>query len=724
MIAGLLRLRLGRFCTTVLVVSLIAAPAAAVVEQDAPRAAPDPQQDSAEGDRDEPRPVATERDSVLVEARLPYIPTANTIATKLPTELSATPSNVGVVGGELIEEQRALVLGDALRNISGLNVQTGVGVFDFFVVRGFDSLNSGLVLVDGAPEPEVTFYQLYNADRVELLKGPSGFLYGPNPLAGAVNIVRKQPLQSDFGSISLHGGSFGTFEGTVDLNRAAAGAAAGFRLNGLWRETDGYRDGRRGEVRGLNPAFFWRPGDRSSLNLNFELLSSDYVPDAGLPLLNGELPEVPRTRSYASPFDRSEQELTRFQIDFEHRFGSALTVRNKTYFRQLDWLSDGTLFGPVLPGAGGEPQVTRSLLLLDDRQRFFGNQLEAVWRVATGRLEHRLLAGVEVARFEDRFTLDVALLPPIDLLRPEERAGEPLFLVPGQSAAGDSRSQTVAPYLIDDIAISPRLRALVGMRYDEIDYDDPVAGVSRTDGELSPLLGAVVETRPGLSLYASLARSFAPPSPRAAGDRQPETSRQVEIGARRELLADRLRLTLAVFELRRDNIAIPDDNGFTQQVGDQRARGAELELALELPDGWRGLLVYGYTESELTEFAERVLISIDPPQAVTIDRSGNQAAFAPRHLASLWLSRRLSSRLTLAGGLRYVGKQFLAEDNEIELDDYLLADLAFFCDVRQWRLSLHLRNVTDTDYETRGFGSASVIPGAPLSADFGVHYRF
>ena len=99
----------------------------------------------------------------------------------LPRDL---PLSVAVVGRPLLDEQRALVLGDALENVSGVNVATGFGVFDFFVIRGFDSLTSGLVLTDGLPEPESTFYPLYNVRQVEVLKGPASFLLGGNPLAG------------------------------------------------------------------------------------------------------------------------------------------------------------------------------------------------------------------------------------------------------------------------------------------------------------------------------------------------------------------------------------------------------------------------------------------------------------------------------------------------------------------------------------------------------------
>ncbi len=63
---------------------------------------------------------------------MPYAPDSNTIATKLPVPLQVTPANVGAVTAPLISEQHAIVLGDALRNVSSVNVQTGNGVHDFF----------------------------------------------------------------------------------------------------------------------------------------------------------------------------------------------------------------------------------------------------------------------------------------------------------------------------------------------------------------------------------------------------------------------------------------------------------------------------------------------------------------------------------------------------------------------------------------------------------------
>ena len=97
---------------------------------------------------------------------------ASSIAAKVDVPLQQTPASVGVVTRALSREQNNGVLGDALRNVSGVNIQTQSGIFDYFVVRGFDSLSSGLVMTDGIAEPEATYYQLYNVERVEVLKGP------------------------------------------------------------------------------------------------------------------------------------------------------------------------------------------------------------------------------------------------------------------------------------------------------------------------------------------------------------------------------------------------------------------------------------------------------------------------------------------------------------------------------------------------------------------------
>ena len=658
--------------------------------------------------------------SVEVEAELSARPPSSTVATRMSAEPRDLPLSVGVVARPLLDQQGAFVLGDALKNVSGVNVGTGFGVFDFFVIRGFDSLSSGLVLTDGIPEPESTFYPLYNVRQVEVLKGPASFLHGGNPLSGAVQLERKQPLAKRFADLALGYGRYGTFEGAVDANASTSDGRVSARLNAAWQGTDGYRDLPEGSILGVNPTFSWRPDGRTRLFLDLELVRSEWPPDTGVPFVgeSGEdLASVPRTRSYQSPFDASTQDVSRFRLEAERRIGTSVVLRNRLYYTELTWDSDGTLVNGAFPFPDGRTYVARTLVLLDDEQRLIGNQLEIGATFETGPLKHDLLAGFELRSLKDRFTQDVAFLPPIDLLEPVETARPPVVTVPSLAQAGDSRALVAAPYLVDRVRVSSKLQAFVGGRLDVLDYDDPVNATERDGTAFNPMLGVSFSPTADVALHASWGTASAPPSTQVVGPREPEESRQAELGAKLTLPGGKAFASLAVYQLERDNIAIPDATGFSRQSGDQRSRGVELDLSVQPRPGWVTAATYAYTDAELTSFSE--LVPLLPPEFVVIDRSGNRAPFAPRHLFSLWTSKQFDGGLGLALGLRCVSDQLVGEDNRYTIGGYATLDAMLSYEVRRLRFRLHLKNLSGAEYETRGFGSVSAIPARP----FEVHAR-
>lgn len=707
-----------RSLTLLALIALLALPSTIRAAEPAP-----PGQEADQEQQEEAQELdLTAREFVFVEGSLPLVPTSNTIATKLPVPLRRTPQNVGVVTRGLFDEQYGQVLGDALTNISSINVQPGFGVTDYFIIRGFDSLSSSLILTDGAPEPEATFYQLYNVEVVEVLKGPGGFLYGSNPLAGTVNLVRKQPLPNRRLGLGVAYGGFDTVEGTFDGNLGRPGGEVSGRLNGLFRRADSWRDNKSSEVFAVNPTVSWQLAPEHRINAGFEYLSSDFTPDAGIPLYFGEIADVDPANDYNSPLDRSEQSLYRFQVDYEGRLSDGLTLRNKFYVRDLDWISDGSLilgtfpdfsFGPSGPIPTGTSSVQRSLILLDDHQRLIGNQAEAVLSFSTGSVRHELLAGVELTHLADDYTLNVGLIPPVDLDDPVDPGLQPPVF---PDSAGAPRSFVFAPYVIDQISLSNRFQVLAGARLDTIDFDDAINGRSRTDTELSPMIGAVWLPTEDVSFYGNWSRSFAPPSPRALESLEPERSEQFEFGVKLTALDGRARLTASVYQLERDNIAIPDDNGFTQQVGNQRSRGFEIDVAGDLPGGLHGVFTYAYTDAELTRFSEQVLVFL-PGEVLpfVFDRSGNTPAFAPRDLLSVWVGKNLFNGLGVALGGRYTGRQYIAEDNDFELPGSFVVSGQVSYAFSGYRLSLNVENLTDTSYFLRGFGSQSVTPAAPIA---------
>jgi iron complex outermembrane receptor protein len=688
----------------------------------------------ADADANDKEQGATLEEYVKVDVSA--IPQSNTIGTKLPVSSQLTPAIVGTVSSELFNEQRAVTLSDVLENVSGLNIQAQNGISDFFVVRGFDSLSGALVMIDGAAVPEATFYPTYNVQGVEVLKGPGGYLYGADPMAAAVNIVRKQPVPNDFLGVQLSGGSFGTYDGQVDWNQSNDNGSVAFRLNGFYRESDGYRDDTPSDHWGLNPSFNFRISERSSINVNLEALEASYSPDAGLPLIApapgfpGAIPNVDRDTSYQSNLDYSDQTIQRVQVDYQIALNDRVTLRNKTYFRDLDWQSTGTLLfqdflNPAMP-------VGRAANTLDNQQQFTGNQFEAVFRLGDGRVKHNILAGVELAQRDNDYNIQFGFLSSLDLVNPVDTDTSITHcflpmpgLCPVQSGTADST--IIAPYVVDQIEFSPQFHLMLGVRYDDIDFDSTVVDgfnptpivTNRSEGDTSPRVGFVWAPNEFLSFYANAAESFAPPSPRVVGPQEPENGDQFELGIKKQFAGGKIQSTFAVYEINRTNIAIPDNNGFTQQLGDQRSRGVEFEIAAEPAPGLRTFFSYAFNDAEFTRFAEQVIVGQNPmtmqPIYATFDRTGNTPAFAPENLANLWVSKRFGSGWGFGGGARFIDSQFIAEDNAFAVDSAFLLDACVFYRRDSWRVNLHLKNLTDEEYFVRGFGSDSVIPGAPAA---------
>lgn len=677
----------------------------------------------AEEEEENTEPSSPDYYLVVEDDGIEEAPRSGSTATKLPEALEWTPASIGVIPSSLFNLQDAVVLTDALKNVSGVNTMTGFGTFDYFTIRGFDSLSSALILTDGTPEPESTFYQLYNVERVEVFKGPGAFLYGGNPLSGTVNLIRKQPVSDSFFRLFNSFGSFASYRGNLDVNYSKPSRNLGFRLNGQWQVSDNYRNDQSNDSVAVNPAFAWRINNQSNLQFNFEYLRNEYSPDSGLPIVNGQIPDVSRDLSYQSPFDKSDQDIYRTKIDYEARINDTFTIRDKFYSTILDWASNGTLIAGAFPDSSGSAQIFRSMTLLDDSQHLLGNQLEAIASFKTGSVSHSMVTGFEITRLTDQFTLDVALLPSIDLSHPVETATEPFFLIPGQSTAGDAKSIVYAPYVVDQMRFSEKFLILLGGRLDVLDYEDKATATSRNETKFSPMFGVVYSPILDLSLYFNAGQGFAPPSTQVVGERAPEESTQFEAGLKKQFLEGRVMTTFAVYQMKRENIAIPDSNGITRQAGDQESRGFEVEIAGSPARSWNTSLAYAFNDSELTSFSEIIFTNV-PPFFFVADRTGNTPAFAPSNILNIWITKTFSNGLGVGGGPRYVSSQFIDEDNEFEIDGYVTLDAVAFYDWNRWRLSVNFKNLTDTEYETRGFGPYSVIPASPFSVYGNIDFRF
>ncbi len=679
-------------------------------------------------------------DSVTVTAvKAGKVATYNSIGMKLPIPLRSTPASISVIPQALINNQGGLILNDVLRNASGVNPQAGNGVHDYFVVRGFNSLDNGLVMTDGTAEPEVMFYNTYNLERIEILKGPSAFLYGNNPLSGTVNLIRKPPLFDKFLNATGAFGHFNTFRGAVDAGYGSAASGLAFRVNGLFQNSDYYRNDKQNETIAVNPTFAWRINDRSAFHADYEYVDSDYKPDSGIPLqfnVNNQkldiVPDVDRKLSYQTPFDESSQKMQRFKGNFSSKLGKNFTIRNKFYYTDFEWISNGTLLNGAFPDpSSGMMVVSRSMTFLDNKEKLLGNQLEGLFSFNTGNVKHTVVTGVEYRQTENDFLLDFAELPFVLLENPfaSETANSESDIFAIQLQTGNSTATTIAPYAINQISFSKQFQLLLGARYDNIQFERDgtdlnlatfevtASSQDRDFTEVSPMAGVVFSPLERTSFYANTSRAFAPHSVQGSVELSPEESRQVEFGIKHELVDGKMIATVALYELEKDNIAMPDDLGAPTQTGNQRSRGLEVDIIAEPSQGWVTFFNYGYTDAELVSFAEIETIQ-DQTGAllnIRVDRTGNVPAFAPKHIANVWTTRQFNSGLEVGAGLRYLSSQYIDPDNVFEIDPALTLDARVSYRISNVRFTANFKNITNTETETRGFGASSIIPANPFT---------
>jgi len=320
----------------------------------------------------------------------------------------------------------------------------------------------------------------------------------------------------------------------------------------------------------------------------------------------------------------------------------------------------------------------------------------------------------------------VEQLPFVSLYSPQETA---TTIVTSLFLKNDAKSVALAPYLLDQITFSEKFQATIGGRFDDIDYEDthsiPVPGLpsalfttsaNREYQKFSPMLGIVFSPIHNLSFYANAGQAFGPPSTLVIDDLKAEESQQIEAGVKTQFFNGKLNTSVAAYHLEKNDLIIPDFSGFRYLSGEQRSRGVEIDIAVQPSRNWQAFVAYAYNDAELTRF-------IDETRSGRVDRSGNAPAFAPKHILNFWTNKEFKNGLGIGGGARYISSQFIDEDNAFEIDDYVTIDGMMYYTIGNWRWSVNLKNLTDTEYETRGFGSASVIPGSPFAVYGAVEFK-
>jgi catecholate siderophore receptor len=345
---------------------------------------------------------------------LPTVTVAGTSPTaslpKLTEPLLNTPQTIIVVPAQQAIDQGAFSMEDALRYVPGVNFHANEDTSqrNQYYVRGFSAESDRYL--DGMLEIGDWYMDTFNMERLEVLEGPAGVLFGRGSTGGVVNYVSKVPSLSALTEIGTSFGTDGTKRATVDFNRVVGDGAA-LRINVV-----GYDGGVADRDRvnfdrfGIAPSVSFGLGTDTRLTLSF-LHQSEYdLPDYGVPWIDVGSPGtisrpalVPRHNFYGfscCDFARNDVEIG--TLNLAHDFNDAVTIRDQ--FRYGSYAREFRVTEPSVSGiialetSLADITVTRTMQGLRSQETFLDNQTEALLKFDTWDFQHRAVTGLEVGR--------------------------------------------------------------------------------------------------------------------------------------------------------------------------------------------------------------------------------------------------------------------------------------------------------------------------------------
>lgn len=655
-----------------------------------------------------------------------YTPTATSTATKGSAPLRDVPQAVNVVPAQLLRDQGARSMEDALRNVPGVAMSHGDGQRDQVVIRGFTAIADQFV--DGVRDDALYFRDLADIERIEVLKGPAAVLYGRGSSGGLINRITKKPQFGETsGEASVGAGSYAWRRATADLNVGISDTAA-FRLNAAVEDSGSYRDQQFVKRHNFAPSLALKLAPQTDLLLQYTHARDKRLTDFGIPALNGRPVNVaPGTyygSSNAAQDDTTTSAMQSFTATLNHRFNDDWSVRNVT--RVYDYTLDRY---NTLPSGTTDPVTmtvgrSRAFILRDEKGVF--NQTDVTWRNQLGGLKQEWLMGMELGQQKKRSESVSGGADRVSILNPSAAAP----VIPAANYNADNAipshttQDTAALYWQNQITLAPQWKALIGARYDvygqETRYDRKLATLSRTDKKFSPRAGLVWQPSDTVSYYVSYSKSFQPSAEAfalAANNTaaEPEITQNKEIGVKLDLLGGKLNVTGALFNLERTNIKNTDPANPSRQinVGTQRTNGFELTASGRLPGRWDVSAGYAWLDGRMTKSLATTTSTQLPTAAIAAQ--GKVPALTPRNSAFLWAMKDLGHGLRVGGGVNYVGARFTSLTNLVTLPGYTTVDAALQYTQGKWEVDVNIKNLLNRKYYVSAHGSNDnlILPGSP-----------
>lgn len=607
---------------------------------------------------------------------------------KTPLNIAA---NVNVIDAAAIEMSGATNLTDVLRGQSGIQISDN-NIGTSFAMRGFSAstaVNNTLILLDGRrlnnidiAAPSLNAIPLNQVDRIEILSGSAGVLYGDQAVGGVINIVTKSP-ENTGGSVQLSGGSFDTYEGRGDVS-GAINKDWRYFFTGSYNQGDNYRQHNANETGSILGRIQYKTATDS-----FFVETSYYDNDRENPgsLTEKQFKDDPRASS--NKVEYAHEMTTAARTGYQHQLN-----QNWALAADLDY-SD-TLVSSLNWGANSHN--TRSLLMFSPK---------ALANYSTRQGELNLVTGLDISRGKADF----------------------------DTMARSNVQQMQSAYLQATVPLSHTLSYVVGGRYARV-TDELVDGNVYPNGmdldENAHAFELGLNYRPTAEhrLYVRADDNFrfakvdeqAYTSPGVFG-LKPQTGRSYEAGWDWAVASQTLRVSLYRLDLE-DEIVYDSSavkpiggnfNGANVNADASRRYGAGADWDWQITKALQLGLEYNYTDAEFTDGAN----------------DGKELSWVAKHTGRGYVSMDFAEHFQVFAEAIYTGDRFIEGDNANQGDklaSYVLGNLALNYNRDAWLASLRIDNVFDKDYVSAGYYGGdwgdSYYSGRGRDIRFTVGYRF
>lgn len=667
---------------------------------------------------------------------------SNTVS-KMPLAEIENPQVYNVVSSELLKEQVVTNFNDALKNATGISrlwESTGRGTdgAEFYSMRGFAVQPT---MINGLPGINNGKIDPVNVDNIEVIKGPSGTLFGSSLISygGLINIVTKKPYQSFGGEIGYVAGTYGLNRVNADVNTPLSKENDAFlRITTAYQKEGSFQDS------GFNKSFFIAPSlsyiinDRLSFLINTEFTQNEaanapmiflsrYAP---LSFISMELFE----KNYKNSFNSNELTISNPTFNLQAQMFYKLsenwnsqTVLSRSnsktngYYSYLWDSANGDEFTRFISKANGETYAT------DIQQNFIGD-------FKIGSLRNRIITGL------DYYKSIITSASPgwvangtVSLVNGTDdgdltQAGVDNLLAGSYTGISKAENEVYSAYVSDVLNILPELSAMASLRIDHF------KGATNTYSEenkgqtaLSPKFGIVYQPiKDKISIFGNYMNGFINIAPQEKIDGtnflgmqtfDPEQANQYEFGIKANLFSDKISATASYYNINVKNKVMTYNTFTFVQGGEVESKGFEFSLIANPIEGLNIVAGLSNNKSQVTkDIPDNGYLGLRPEEA------------GPETLVNLWINYTLrNGKLKGLGfglGGNYASEYKTLNRSNIgtfELPDYSILNSAISYNTNKFGLSLKLNNMFNEKYYS---GWSTVTPQKLRNIAAGLTYKF